>query len=182
MAQNFIEDLLCEYFQARGYLVMKNVWFSFKSERKRRVKNKIQTYTARSWSDIDILARNDTELLIIQVKAIINSAKTVDLIKTFFPRARKYIKKGIALDGISDIGWWHNNLKIKKIVVYESYSPPGYISKVQRAGITVNSFDDYFSEIVEYVKEREGVKEENASVRLLHYLSKRNYLETSIGA
>ena len=78
MAENFIEDLMYEYYKMKGYFVMQNYWFDFNTPRERTQKDKKQVYSAKSWSDIDIIAINEKEMNIVQVKSIINDEKAAE--------------------------------------------------------------------------------------------------------
>ena len=169
--QNFVEELIAELYQSKGYFVTKNFWVPFMSTRNRNQKGKNQSYEAQSWTDIDVLAKNDKELLIIQVKAIINDKKVAEKIKIYFNRVDAFLKRGIAPDEKTDIKWWTKNVKIRKIVIYEwESSPKAYIEEIKKDGIEVYPFREYFDNLIEYVKNKKGVKEENAALRLLHFL------------
>ena len=173
--QNFVEELVAEHYRTQGYLVMTNYWIPYSFQRNRTQKGKEQNYMAQSWTDIDILARNDKELLIIQVKAIINQMKVVDKIKEFFDQVDNFIEKGVASDGVSDIKWW-KRVPIKKIVVYEwENSPASYINEIEKdKNITVTPFREYYDKLTDYVKGKKGVKEENAVLRLLHFIKEQD--------
>ena len=53
-----------------------------------------------------MLAKNDKELLIIQVKAIINQKSVAKKINLYFDRIDQFLKDGIAPDSITNIDWW----------------------------------------------------------------------------
>jgi len=177
MAENFIEDLMYEYYKMQGYFVMQNYWFDFCSIRKRKQRGKLQEYKAKSWSDIDILAINDSELNVIQVKAIINDKKTSEDILEYFDRVKEYLGKNIALDNKSSIAWWTKNRKIRYIVVYEYYSPPSYIEILKEKGIEVIEFKDKYKDIKDYIDNKIGSKEEKSIVRFMHFLKQNKGLE-----
>jgi hypothetical protein len=61
-------------------------------------------------------------------------------------------------------------------VVYENYSPPTYLDKLRDNGIDVIQFSEIFKELLEYLKEREGVKEQNATMRFIHFLMKYKFI------
>ena len=170
MAENFIEDLMYEYYKMQGYFVMQNYWFDFNSIRKRNQRGKSQEYTAKSWSDIDILAINETELNIVQVKAIINDKKSAEDITEYFDRVKEYLEKAIALDNKSSINWWTKKKKINFIVIYEYYSPPSYIDILKKKEITVIEFKEKYKDIREYINNKVGSKEEKSIVRFMHFL------------
>lgn len=176
--QNFVEELIAELYQSKGYFVTKNFWVPFTSTRTRTQKGKDQSYDAQSWTDIDILAKNDEELVIIQVKAIINDKKVAEKIKLYFDRVDTFLKAGIAPDGKSDIKWWTKNVKIRKLVIYEWYSPKSYIELLTKEKIEVKTFREYFDELYSYVKNKKGVKEENAALRLLHFLKEQDLIKS----
>jgi hypothetical protein len=154
--QNFVEELIAELYQSKGYFVTKNFWVPFVSNRKRTQKGKDQEYDAQSWTDIDILARKEDELAIIQVKAIINDKKVAEKIKLYFKRVDDFLNKGLAPDGVTDIKWWTKGVKIKRIVIYEWYSPKSYLKILEDEGIEVSSFRKYFNELYDYVQKKKG--------------------------
>lgn len=105
MAGNFVEELVAEFYKFKGFFVCQNVWFPFQTERTRKRGEKDEEYTARSWSDIDVLAMNASELNLVQIKSIINHESVVDRIITFFNRTEDFLKKGKSLDGNHSIAW-----------------------------------------------------------------------------
>lgn len=173
---NFVEQLVAEHFKSKGYLVLSNYWFPIQSVRTRIQQKKEQVYNSQSWTDIDVLARNANELLVIQVKAIINQENTSKKIIDFYKNVNDFLKIGKSLDGSSDISWWSSNVNVKHLVVYENYSPPTYLDKLRDNGIDVIQFSEIFKELLEYLKEREGVKEQNATMRFIHFLMKYKFL------
>jgi hypothetical protein len=42
--------------------------------------------------------------------------------------------------------------------------------------VEVRQFSSYFDEIVDYIKNKSGVKEESPLMRMVHFLEKNNYL------
>ncbi len=171
MSGNYIEELISEYYKLRGYFVMNNYWFQFQSERQRTVKGKIQKYLARSWTDIDVIAINSKELLLIQVKTSINRENIIDGIKKFFKRVDAYLETGLARDNESDIKWWTNGRKIKKMVIFE-HCANKYRLILEEAGIEAKNVSEFIDEIIEYVKDNKGVKEDSPMIRFLHYIYK----------
>jgi len=176
--QNFVEELIAELYQSQGYFVTKNFWVPFTSTRKRTQKGKDQSYDAQSWTDIDILAKNEKELVIIQVKAIINDKKVAEKIKLYFDRVDAFLKAGIAPDGKTNIKWWTKGVKIRKVVIYEWYSPKSYLDIIKKEKIEVKIFREYFNELYSYVQNKKGVKEENAALRLLHFLKEQDLIKS----
>ncbi|WP_018527160.1 hypothetical protein [Alkalispirochaeta alkalica] len=170
MAENFIEDLMYEYYKMQGYFVMQNYWFDFNSIRKRSQRGKSQEYTAKIWSNIDILSINETELNIVQVKAIINDKKSAEDITEYFDRVKEYLEKAIALDNKSSINWWKKEKKINFIVIYEYYSSPSYIEILKKKEIIVIDFKEKYKNIKEYINNKVGSKEEKSIVRFMHFL------------
>ena len=85
--ENFVEQLVAEYYKTKGYMVTTNYWFPYQSIRKRNQNGVNQTYEAQSWTDIDVLARNDEELIIVQVKAIINRKNVSEGIINYFSKS-----------------------------------------------------------------------------------------------
>lgn len=171
--ENFIEQLVCEYYKTKGYLVFTNLWIPFDSERERTRQNSSQRYIAQSWTDVDVIARNNEEIKLIQVKATINAEKVAEKIVTHFNRVDDYIRKGLAPDGKSDISWWIKGVKVSKIVIFEDKgSPKLYLEIMHKHGIETLCFDEVFKLIYDYVEQKRGFKEQTAVMRLLNYLIK----------
>jgi hypothetical protein len=176
MSANFVEELVAEYYRIKGYMIAPNYWFPVETTRYRTQRGMQQEYTARSWSDIDVLAIGEKEILLIQIKCIVNENKTVKKIETFFENAMAFIESGLAPDNESSIQWWRKGKKIRKILVYEFSSTPSYIELLKGSGIETYLFGDYFDGLVEYVENRSGFKEENALLRMIHFLNYNGYL------
>jgi hypothetical protein len=175
---NFIEELVSEYYKTKGYFVTTNYWLPFQTERKRIQNGAKQKYTAQSWTDIDVMAMNNKELLLIQVKSLINQKLIAEKINLHFERVEQYLDAGIAPDGKSKIDWWKSKRKIKKIVIYEDkMTPPSYLKIIKDGGIETKFFGDYFNELIDYVQTKKGVKEETSVMRLMHYLNNQKMLE-----
>lgn len=174
---NFVEELVGEFYKTKGYLVSTNYWIPFKTTRNRVQREKKQSYEAQSWTDIDVLAKNDKELLIIQVKATINQRKIAEKINLYFARVEQFLKDGIAPDGKTNIGWWTKGIKIRKIVVYEDkYSPPSYQKILTDNGVETIFFGIYLNDIINYIQSKKGQKEENSTMRLLHFFNSQKLI------
>jgi len=170
--ENYIEQLVCEYYKTKGYLVFTNLWIPFDSERVRN-REESKKYVAQSWTDVDVIARNNEEIKLIQVKATINSQTVAEKIVTYFDRVDNYLSKGLAPDGKSDISWWTKGVKISKVVIFEDKkSSKSYLKIMQEKGIETIHFEDIFKLIYEYIEKKRGYKEQTAVMRLLNYLIK----------
>jgi hypothetical protein len=179
--ENYIEELVGEYYKTQGYFVMTNYWIPFKSARNRTQKGKEQNYQAQSWTDVDVLARNDDELLIIQVKATINQKKVADKINQYFDRVEQFLKDGYTPDGKTTISWWTENCKIRKIVVYEDkHSPPSYKKILTEKGVETVFFGDFLKDIMNYTESKIGATEGNAVMRFLHFLNEQKLLSSRV--
>jgi hypothetical protein len=175
--ENYIEELVAEFYKTKGYFVTTNFWIPFKTQRNQIQRGNAQNYEAQSWTDIDVLARNNKELILIQVKATIDQKITAHKINLYFERVEQFLTKGVAPDGKTKIEWWTKNIKLKKIVVYEDkYSPPSCKKILNDNGIETVFFGDYLADIITYIEQKVGVKEENAVMRLLHFLNRQKLL------
>ncbi|MBN1462294.1 MAG: hypothetical protein JXQ69_07945 [Paludibacteraceae bacterium] len=175
--ENYIEELVAEYYKTKGYFVLTNYWIPFQTNRNRTQKGKDQNYSAQSWTDIDVLARNDKELLLIQVKSIINRKEVAEKINIYFDRITEFLNNGKALDGKADIMWWTKDVILKKIVIYEyKNTPPSYKKIIEDKGAETIYFGEVLNDIVKYIEDKKGVKEENAIMRLLHFLKQNNQI------
>lgn len=174
---NFVEELVAEYYKARGYLVSTNYWIPFNMPRRRVQRQMSQSYSAQSWTDIDVLARNSKELLIVQVKSSVNQAGAAEKIITYFERVDEFLMAGVSTDGYSNIEWWTKGVNVRRIVVYEDkWAPRAYLAILHNDGIETKFFGDYLDDIITYVQGRKGVKEQNAAMRLLHFCHKHKKL------
>ncbi|GEM_PF-2082292 len=176
MSANFVEELVTEYYRIRGYLVLPNYWFPVQNSVHRTQRGEDQKYSARSWKDIDVLAVGEKELILVQVKAIVNEAGVVAKVQSFFDQAEQFIQQGKAPDGIASIQWWGKERTIRKLLVYEYYSVPKYLNQLKGTGIEVREFDSYFKEIIQYIKAKNGVKEESPLMRMIHFLNNNSHL------
>lgn len=175
---NYIEELVGEYYKMKGYFVMTNYWIPFNTNRARESKGKQQEYSAQSWTDIDVLAKNEKELLIIQVKTTINTKETPGKIKVFFKRVEDFLKiSKLAPCGENGIYWSSENCIIKKIIVYEyKNSPKSYLKILTDEGIEAKYFGDLLKEIIKYIEDKKGLKEGNSTMRFLHFLCEHKML------
>lgn len=177
--ENFVEQLVAEYYKTKGYFVMTNYWLPFKLTIKSQHKGKNHEYESQSWTDIDIVARNNEELLLIQVKTIVNTKYVAERIITYFQRIKDFLDAKVSLDGTSDISWWNQGVTTRFQMVYDYYSAPSYLKLLYDESIEVIKFSDLFKEILSYVEQKAGVKEQNASMRFLHFLLKEDLLKRS---
>ncbi|MFW5852103.1 MAG: hypothetical protein ACOCWB_07765 [Bacteroidota bacterium] len=168
--ENYIEQLVAEYYKTLGYLVTTNYWIPFSTTRQRTRNDQIQEYESQSWTDIDVLARNENELLIIQVKAIIQQKKVAEKIIEYFKHIDSFLNKGIALDCESDISWWTKDVTVRKILIYDYYSAPRYLDILRNTNVEIIKFTELFEKILCYAENKVGVKEQNATMRFLHFL------------
>ncbi|MGD0649895.1 MAG: hypothetical protein ABSA97_01925 [Verrucomicrobiia bacterium] len=121
---------------------------------------------------------NEDELHLVQIKAIINNEGVVDKIITFFKRTDAFLEKGRSLDRIHSIVWWASGRNTIRIVIYESEnSPPKYLERLKRNKIQVIPFRDILNEIVKYISQKDGVKEDNPVMRFMHFLHEYKLLK-----
>lgn len=88
MSISYVEDLTLRYFKKKGYLTIPNIQFQLDKE---RIGTKVS-----GWSDIDLLAIDHKEIVVIQCKSFIGTKKaeliSADII-TWFDNAIHYLKK-----------------------------------------------------------------------------------------
>lgn len=161
---NFVEELVSEYYRTKGYFVMTNYWFPTVGKRKRTQRGKRQSFDAQSWSDLDVTAINDKELVLIQVKAIVNEMKVANKIIDYFDKVDSFLKSG-------NVKWWKHKKRIKKMLVYENYSIPKYTNKISEQGIEVVKFRKFYEELLQHIQKKKGSKEENPIMRFIYYLN-----------
>jgi hypothetical protein len=172
---NYIEELTEEYFKIKGYFVMRNYWFPFVSPRKRIQNEQKQSYAAQSWSDLDVIAIDDDEILLIQTKTVLNTPEVANKIVGYFVRAEEYLAQGLALDGSSNVEWWTQDRDVRKILIYES-GIKSYIKLVADNNIEILSIKQVVSELLDYARNKKGDKEGNSSMRFLRFLDREGFL------
>ncbi|GEL76664.1 hypothetical protein [Tenuibacillus multivorans] len=158
MSANFVEELVSEFYRIQGYFVQTNYWIPIITTRTRIQNGKTQTYKAQSWTDIDVLAINDKEIHIIQVKAIVNEKKVANKIIDYFGKIEDYLSDGVAPDGVNSIQWWTEGRKIKRFVIHEYYSPPSYLQLLRDNHIEVVDFQEIFNHLNTFVDKKRGLK------------------------
>jgi len=88
MVDSWLESFVESYYQSyKKYLVQKNIWF--------RVEKKEGIRKQANWSDIDILALSDEELILINCKTFLGYKKTEDSAKSiviWFEEATEFIQ------------------------------------------------------------------------------------------
>ncbi len=123
-----------------------------------------------------MLAVNSSEVVLVQVKAIINEEKVVTRILNFFLEAEAFISKGLAPDGIHRIDWWVKGRKIKRLLIYEVYSAQKFLSAIREQEIEVKQFREIFEDIRNYIRNKKGVKEGDPTMRFIHFLNRNGFL------
>ncbi len=169
------ESLVEMYFQLKGYITSSNKWFWIKELGKKQ----------RGYQDIDVLAVNERETVIISVttnlddkvrftrEGLINE-KQLKNISKYFERVERFLME------VNEYRWLVENRNVRKILAY-GYG--GYknknkkeilMSELTKMGIELISSD----EIIGYIKNRiediqsQGLKTNNQVVKMIELLRK----------
>lgn len=168
MSLGYVEELASRYYLKRGYLVIPNTRFQLD---KAKTGKKVS-----GWSDIDLLAISQSEVLIIQCKSFLGtkraSAIARDIID-WFDYALNYLKK--------DETWsvWLSGRETKRILVVDcSVSKAEDILK--QNDIEIHLYDDLLKELLQKLVSgdwRKG-KEDDGVIRLLCAMIDKKLIDT----
>lgn len=157
MTTGYVEQLALRYFGKKGYIVQPSVWFQLD---KAKTGKKVG-----GWSDIDLVALSQQELVIIQCKAFFGVKKAEAVVQglvVWFRQAESFLRK--------DPMWkpWLEGREIVKCMVVDHF-----VKKAERLlsdqGIQILLYEDVLKELLLLLqkgKARKG-KEDDAIIRLL---------------
>lgn len=166
MAISYVEDIASEYYRLKGYLVSKDVHY--------QVPKAVSGKTAEGWKDIDVLALNEKEVLLVECKGFTGTMKADEMYKKLlndFKSAEEYYVKKSAL--LSD-------KKIKKILVVD-YSTPKLDNMLVKGNIEIFHLNDLMKDFLRILKTRITTlrmgKEEHPMTRTLLFLLAWGFLK-----
>jgi len=170
MTLGYVEELALRYFEKKGYLISSNIRFQLKKE-----------WTGKKvagWSDIDMVALNNHEFIIIQCKSFIGikeSSKIAEEITKWFRYAERFLRE--------DTFWkqWLEGREIKRYLIVD-VSVKKAEQILQKNGIKTLYYSDLLSELLNLLKSgkaRKG-KEDDAIIRLLCALIDKKMLNLKI--
>jgi len=155
MPISYVEELASEYYRLSGYFTQRDYHY------RREI---IKEGKGRGWRDIDILAVNANEVLIIECKAQVRESGLPKKIIEDMKHATKEISKINLLKGKT----------IRKILVYDSVRSVGkQVIEVKKAGIDVVDLQDIVKKMLIILNIRKSEnnenlgKEENVATRTL---------------
>lgn len=167
------EGIVELYFEVKGYITSSGKWFWKKSEGKQQ----------RGYQDIDVLAINGKETIIVSVSANFDdklnfssgelnkekSAKTVD----YFDRVTEYLTETMGYSWLTN-----KDREVKKVIAVVNV--PQNIEKYEQflksQKIDVLVIDEMITEIVKYLDDAQGLKIQNQTLRILQILKEKNRL------
>jgi len=157
MAFGYVEELALRYFEKKHYLVIPNIRFQLK---KRIIGRKVA-----GWSDIDMIALSINELLIVQCKSFIGTAKSEKIandITNWFKYTELFLKE--------DSNWkkWVKGRSITKYLIVDHTVKKTEVS-LKEKDIKVLYYGDLLKELINILKSGEARKgkEDDAIIRLL---------------
>lgn len=159
MTFGYVEELTLRYFEKKDYLVFPNIRFQLKKERTKK--------TVAGWSDIDMIALSQDEMIIVQCKSFLGTDKAERVaqnIMEWFGNAKHFLE--------GDKTWkdWCKGRTIKQYLVVD-----GTIKKVetllksQNINIEIFYYETLLIELLNMLKSgkaRKG-KEDDVIIRLL---------------
>lgn len=157
MSLGYVEELALRYFEKKGYVTASNIRFQLD---KRKTRKKVA-----GWSDIDLLAVNPDEIVIIQCKSFLGTGPADKIAKSliaWFGSALEFLKKD------SDWSKWFNGRKVKKLLIVD-WSVKKTENILKDDGIEIMYYDDMLKNLISILKSgdaRKG-KEDDAIIRLL---------------
>lgn len=166
MTISYVEDITSEFYRLKGYFISKDIPY--------QIPKKVSGKKVSGWKDIDVLAINDKEVLIIECKAFLGYEKsdkvTQDLLQRF-KYAEKAVKNNIQLA---------KNKRIRKILVVDS-SIKKVENELKKKGITVHSLEDIMKEFLDILRKRLKTgrvgKEQHPITRTLIFLLECGFLK-----
>ncbi len=162
MVRGYVEELALRYFMKKGYLVTQNIWFQIPKEESGK--------KVAGWSDIDLLAINEREVLVVQCKSFLGTGaaeKVYRNVSEWFGYAENFIRND---DRYSR---WLNGKSLEKILVVD-WGVRKTEEMLREEGITIIKYDTMLRELLSILKrEMDGRgagrigKEEDPIMRLL---------------
>ena len=162
------EGLVETYFQSKGYISSSNKWFWYWQEGKQQ----------RGYKDIDVLAINSKETVIIDVTGELTdkigfdkngNLKSDNLDKLFY----KEIKY---LESVHQYSWLLENRKIRKIIAYNhGKSLSERLTKNEeflKSGIELLSSDKMIEDLKEY-NQKKSLKTNNSIMKMIQFITKK---------
>lgn len=134
------------YYQLRGYITSSGKWFGVKDKEKQQ----------RGYADMDVLAVNGKETLIVSVttclKQKIDKGGEIEKLVTYYKNAEEYLK------GTECYEWMGEKGRIKKVIAYkegykQSSAMEKYKEKIEGKGITIISGEEIAERIGWYLSD-----------------------------
>lgn len=166
MAISYVEDIASEYYRIKGYLISRDVHY--------QVPKEISKKRVSGWKDIDILALNEKEALIIECKGFTGTTKASEMYKKLldgFRSAEEYYVKNMPL---------FKDKKIRKVLVVD-YSTKKLDDMLSKANIEIYRLENLMKDFLKILKPRLDKcrmgKEEHPMTRTLLFLVKKGFLK-----
>jgi len=170
------EGIVELYYEIKGYITSSGKWFWKKSDGRQQ----------RGYQDIDVLAINGKETIIVSVssnfddklnfsKGELNHAKSLKT-SEHFDRVFEFLKE------TPDYNWLTNNQrKIRKViaVINAPQNMEKFKKHLESQEIEILRIDDIITEIVKYLDKPKGLKIQNQTLRLLQILNEKDRLNSS---
>jgi hypothetical protein len=140
------EALVEIYYQLKGYITSSNKWFWVMDAEKQQ----------RGYQDIDVLAINENEVVIVSVTANLDDKirydknKNIQMasLQVFFERVEQYLR------ATKDYSWVFTNREIKRMVAYSSGPSEKRLTEIKSeiGNTNVNIQLISFDEMLNYIK------------------------------
>jgi len=158
MPISYVEEIASEYYRLKGYFIQRD--YTYRKQTKNVGK-------PTGWKDIDIIAINDKEVLVIECKSQVREKnKARHIINSMLSACKEVSKMPIVKK---------RGLGIKKILVVDKsgyyYSVKKHLQTIEGAGFKIIDLIDLAKDIIKILNERTTLgKEENTATRTIKAL------------
>ena len=157
MGLSYVEELAQRYFLKKGYIPIMNIRF--------RIDKDKHDKKVAGWSDIDILAINPSEVLIIQCKSFLGTKKAEEIsedILRWFDDALKYLEED------KNFSKWLEGREVKKILIID-YTIKKAEDILKNKNIGIVYYEELLVELLKKLSNDEWKKgkEDDSIIRLL---------------
>lgn len=179
MSSDAFESVVELYYQLKGYITSSGKWFWCKEKGKEK----------RGYQDLDILAVNESETIIVSVSTNLDdkmsfkrSSGKIDedklrRLEKFFGRAESYLRT------VKEYNWLAAKKNIKRVVASMTYQTK-QLKEIKKCfeekGIDFIATDEMVAFIVQYLREHENLKTQNQALRMLQVLEYNEKLKAQI--
>jgi len=150
------ESLVEMYYQTKGYITSSNKWFWFFEEGKKQ----------RGYQDIDVLAIDENETLIITVTTNLDDKiNNINKLHEFFKRVREYLKN------VQQYSWLMKDRKIRYVIAfaYGDRMARNISQELKEESIELLSSNEIIRNLRDYISnlKKSGLRTNNQLARII---------------